>query len=185
MSKVVGAVNSFFEAIENAKTLLEWFGWTQLVVSISSSIGIGVWAKVAGLPGPVIATCGFVFLVAALFLTKARAFYELLRQASPHAEPSREWEHVQEFYLLQAAFLFANIEPYETSLVPRGRVMPWFQTLQNAVSSGEITRIPDPQDVYLMVGDVYRPSFGTKVGREELRKFAKKYDKRPHFLFPE
>jgi hypothetical protein len=184
MVEIAKSINSAAEWIKVAGTVLEWFGWKKAVMTGLLTVGMGAWTWVEGLSAPIIVVCCLAVATHVAYLTKLSAFYELIKQASPGAEPSTVWRRVPVFYLSQAAFLFAGVEPIEIPSLPRGPAVAWFQMLQHAVHEGEIQRTPDPQDRFKLDGDVYRADVGTRVSREELRKFAEKRNVHPSFLFP-
>jgi len=183
MAKIIDRFNSLSSTIKAVGTVLGWFGWTTAATSTALALGTGLGAWFENLPYTVIWTCGLTVLVMSIFLIKFPKFYNLIKQASPNAEPSEVWRMVPTFSLSQAASLFAGIEPVDTPFIPLGPAVPWYVMLRDAVLSGEIERIPDPpQDAYHIVNGRYQPHVGTQVRREELQKFAKKRNKNAAFL---
>src|ERR1700730_14204761 len=179
MSRMLERFNSLQSGAKTIGAILSWFGWTSTITSTILAVATGIGAWFESLPYTVIWTCGFTVLVMSTFLIKAPEFYKLIKQAGPNAEPSEVWQMVPTFYLSQAAFLFAGIEPLGTAYVPQGPAVPWLLMLKDAVLSGEIERIPDPhQDMHNMVNGEYQPHVGTQVRREQLQKFAEKRNKK-------
>ena len=113
---------------------------------------------------------------------------EAARQGAPQGIQSPNydaWDQVNEFTLVQAAYLWDGVEP-STSLKKIGKTESWFEMLKDAICNGQLkANLSLDLAIHLQKREYYLIHWPhITVSRENLHKFAKERGLRPRFLFP-
>ena len=124
------------------------------------------------------------------YLLKKTRKNEITKKPSHIQTPNYEaWNQVNEFTLLQAAFLWAEAEPVHESLESLEKVngKAWLTMLEDAAAVQKDLHVNLSLDkaIKLHQREENVINMHTRVSRDELRKFAVKRDLHPRFLFPD
>jgi hypothetical protein len=196
MRRILGRFKAAFDWVGSIYTVLGLFGGTAIVSGIAASVGGAVWAAVTGVPTPIVLMAAFCTVTAGVYLAIAPLAYRALSRISAIAatdlgstienKPDIEvWRHKEEFYLYEAACLFADVRP-SPNMVHGSNAHAWYGALTTALNKREIRRVESAQDNARGYSHgQYHPHSYTLISKEDLIKFADGRDQRPRFLFPD
>jgi hypothetical protein len=160
-------------------TIIQWFGWRQLVVTIAIAAGGWVYGYVKDEPIATLSMSAVSIFVALAYGWKLPVVTKLL-SAKPNV---KIWRHANTLALWQAACLLDDISPPIAmgTWFPTRDAEAYYSVLHQAVLDGEVeqakSRRPgEPISAPDMI------NFGTLVTRSSLQKFAAKRGFNPRFL---
>jgi hypothetical protein len=197
MGRMVARIKAVFDWAGTIYTLLGFFGGAAFVGGIATTIGAAVWAVITGVPTPIVIMAAFCTITASVCLSIAPLAYRALCRitALTPADPGSTienkldfevWGHKEEFYLYEAACLFADASP--SPFIKHGtNADAWWGALIAALNNNEIKRVESAKDNsvgYSYSLGKYDPHNYTTILKNELKKFADKRSQRPRFLFP-
>jgi len=149
--------------------------------SVMTSLGTYFWYGVPiGFAGLILFIWNFIQVQAAMYATVHSKLRELeIRFVTPDLSA---WRYRSDFTLCEAAYLFADIPPQE-HIIAGGSASAWFGALESEIDSGQLQRIRgDLDDNHYVLRGKYRAHSGTKIGRDQLQKFADERGVKPFFL---
>jgi hypothetical protein len=133
-----------------------------------------------GIAGMLLFAWNFVQIQARMYVEVAK---ELAATKAQISTPDLSaWGLKSEFYLYEAACLFAETSPNRL-IEPGSTADAWFGILQSELESNKIGRIAyDTDDAMNISRGKYRPTERTKIARGELEKVAAERKVTPSFL---
>jgi hypothetical protein len=165
----------FWGFIRKAKEIYSWYSFAVGGVALAT-IG-GAWLVSHGIPWPLAAMAAYCTIAAAMFVALIPTFRREAGGvvATQISKPNYSiWRHRAEYYLYEAAYLLADMEPSRNPALMAGDVAAWFNLLSEAIKKNELRRIQTAPDdnAHIFIDRGYEPHFDTRIDITELRRFC-------------